>query len=338
MAKAASSLSTTYRDLMRRDERGVKLLDEFAQLGETVPSIPIPSIAEMTKTLHLFDVPAEDIPEILAARSLIEENEELRWLLDRHVAILRHYLGQVTRNVYFLDIPLEHGAIARFFYLYVYAAMTPFTLEYFHNRNIPQDIIAATMSDVGSKVRVHHRNKGMSGLASPWWMALQFRGMIYQLGRLQFERALLGDRVGEAVAAAGLPYGPESHGLSVHIRDFMGPMSPEACDDSFNQARDFFPRYFPEEEPAKIAFCHSWLLDDQLPQHLKPSSNIVQFQQRFHLVHQGERDDASAAIFIWGKTEIPDQLPEQASSLERAIIGHHQAGGHWGWGIGWCKL
>lgn len=328
---------TTFRDAMRADERGAKLLDEFEKLGDTVQHVIIPPNFELEDILRRFDVPEEDIPDIIAARPLIEESEEVRWLLDRHVATLRQHMGQVTSYTRFLDIPLEYGDIARFFYLYVYAAMRPYTLEYFRLRNIPPDIADATLADVGRHVRVHHKNKGMSGMASPWWLALHLRGVIYQLGRLQFERVLLGERAGNAIREAGLPYGPEDMALSIHIPDFMGPFTPRACDESIAQAKVFFPEFFPEQT-IDVAVCHSWLLDDQLPRHLKPTSNIVQFHKRFHLIYQGEKDDSSAAIFIWGITEIPDKPRENASSLERAIIAHHQAGGHWGWGSGWLRL
>jgi hypothetical protein len=80
------------------------------------------------------------------------------------------------------------------------------------------------------------------------------------------------------------------------------------------------------------------LLDDQLPDHLSPTSNIVQFHKRFHLVAQWERDDRGAALFMWGQPAIPGELREGATSLERAIIGHHASGGHWGGGAGWLEL
>ena len=328
---------TTFRDAMRADERGAKLLDEFEELSDQVQPVTIPPSSELEEILRGFEVPEEDIPEIIAARRLIEENEEVGWLLDRHVAVLRKQMGKVTSYNRFLDIPLEYGEIARFFYLYVYAAMRPFTLEYFRGRNIPEAIVDATLADIGRHVRVHYKNKGMSGVGSPWWLTLHLRGVIYQLGRLQFERVLLGERTGNAIREAGLPYGPEDMALSIHIPDFMGPFTPQAIDASIAQAKAFFPDYFPEQ-PIDIGVCYSWLLDDQLPDHLSPTSNIVQFHKRFNLIHQNEKNDSSAAIFIWGKPEIPDVPREGASSLERAIIAHHQAGGHWGGGAGWLRL
>ena len=337
MTEQQNDMGTAFRDLMRTDERGRRLLEEFDALGEDVEPIAIPDETEMTAILRRWDVPEEDFPDILAYRPTLMADAELQWALDRHIAILRKYTDVPSPRVQFLDIPLDAGDVSRFYYFYVYAAMMPFILDYFAARRIPETIINATLSDMGSKARVHHKNRQVSGLASPWWLDLHFRGMIYQLGRLQFERSVLNDRLGEAVAAAGLPYGPGSRALSVHISDFMGPFPPAACDESFAQARTFFPEYFPEEEPVDIAFCYSWLLDDQLPDHLKPTSNIVQFQKRFHLAYQGDRDDASAANFIWGKKQIPP-MPENPTSLERAIIGHHQNGGHWGWGAGWLLL
>jgi hypothetical protein len=90
--------------------------------------------------------------------------------------------------------------------------------------------------------------------------------------------------------------------------------------------------------PVEIAFCNSWLLDTQLPEHLPPFSNIVQFQQRFEIPMQGERDDSGVATFVWAREKMPETLPEHPTSLERALIGFRQQGGHWGTGLGWMRL
>ena len=215
--------------------------------------------------------------------------------------------------------------------------MLPYSLEYLGSRLIPEPIVASTFADVGSKMRVQHRRFGQVGLWIPSWLIRHFRGMIYQLGRLQFERSQLPEPLVESVRAAGFDYQAGDAVLALHIPDFMGPMSPAACDDSFRQAREFFPQYFPEMQ-MEIAFCNSWLLDTQLPDHLPATTNIVQFQQRFVIPVQAERDDSSVATFVWGRDSMPEVVTDESTSLERALIAHRQNGGHWGSGLGWLRL
>jgi hypothetical protein len=333
----ANEPGATFREVWQRDEVGARLLETFADLKLEIERVPIPPEKELIAILHLFQIPESSIPDVLAARSSIESDEELRWLLDRHVALLRYFMGSYTRRIQFIDIPAQYGDVARFFYVYVYATMLPFTLAYLRTNRIPQEICDATFADVGRKIRFHIRKHGISGMIGASWLTRHFRGMIFQLGRLQFERSILNERLVSSVVAAGLPYGVDSPALAIHIPDYMGPFTPALCDESFAQAKSFFPAYFPEM-PVDIAFCNSWLLDDQLPHHLPSTSNIVQFQKRFCIPFQGERDDVSPATFIWASSEIPATPREGASSLERAIIAHRNAGGHWGSGLGWLRL
>ena len=162
---------------------------------------------------------------------------------------------------------------------------------------------------------VHRRRVGTGGLLIPGWLGLHFRGEIYQLGRLQFQRSRLGGRTGEAVRAAGLPLGPEDFALDVHVPGFLGPITPEACDRSLALAREFFARHFPEE-PYQVATCHSWLLDPQLAGYLPKDSNIVRFQDRFRIAYEKkEAADGDPVAFVFGDPELPlDALPRRTDA------------------------
>lgn len=70
--------------------------------------------------------------------------------------------------------------------------------------------------------------------------------------------------------------------LWVHIPS-NGPLGAEAVEESLQQAKAFFARYFPKT-PYRAFVCSSWLLDTGLRAHLKPDSNILAFQKRFHIV------------------------------------------------------
>jgi hypothetical protein len=190
---------------------------------------------------------------------------------------------------------------------------------------------------------VHRKRRGSGGLDHPHWPTLHFRGVLYQLGRLQFQRAQLGGRTGRGVAAAGQPYTTGDPALAVHIPDFYGRLSPEACDASFEQARAFFARHFPAERYA-IATCHSWLLDERLAEYLPADSNIVRFQQRFWPAYAPDADDTTILRYVFGYTGTTVPSPAllaafpQHTALERAVVHHLQSGRHWRGGAGWLLL
>src|SRR5699024_5951961 len=117
-----------------------------------------------------------------------------------------------------------------FFYVHMFVAALPQARDYFRDRNIPESVVQETLADLGRNIRVHRKREGVGGLGVAWWLTLHFRGMIYQLGRLQFERAHLGERGSAGAAAMGIRANPDDHVLSIHIPDFSGPMTPDACD------------------------------------------------------------------------------------------------------------
>jgi hypothetical protein len=123
------------------------------------------------------------------------------------------------------------------------------------------------------------RTYGEQGVTGP---VADTEGELYQLGRLQFQRSRLSNRTGDFLRAAGLPYGPGELALDMHVPDFLGPITPTACDRSIVRAREFFARHF-LAEPYRVTTCHSWLLDPQLAEYLPSDSNIVRFQNRFRL-------------------------------------------------------
>jgi hypothetical protein len=122
----------------------------------------------------------------------------------------------------------------------------------------------------------------------------------------------------------------------VHIPEAR-PLDPEGCDDSFAQARSFFPRYFPEHG-FRVATCTSWLLDDQLAQYLLPSSNIVRFQRRFHLLPGAVDGDQDIFWFVYHRGPAAIDSLDPRSTLERAIVAHVRSGQHWRVRTGWLEL
>nr|WP_237499965.1 acyltransferase domain-containing protein [Streptomyces sp. SID8379] len=304
------------------------------------PEIPwlevaLPGPSELAESLVDLGVPHEDMAQLLSLAGELNRSEESRALLGKAVrGLLWQRTGAPDEGTGLPEFPRAAGAMGRCFAVFVFAAALPHTRVRHRERGIPDDVSRRTLVDLGRNLAVHRRRFGTTGLLVPWWPTRHFRGELYQLGRLQFERRRLGERMGAAVAGAG----PGDPCLSVHIPDFLGPLTPRACDESIARAREFFARHYPEE-PVRVAVCHSWLLDRQLKRYLPAESNIVRFQERFDIVRTSSQpEDDTPVAFVFGGTETPRDLLPRRTGVQRAVLGHLDAGGHWYLGHGWFPL
>jgi hypothetical protein len=328
----------TLLETLRSDQRLAEWLSELEADDSPRIEVQWPDAQELPTVLLDLAIPHEDINELIGLRARMTGDAEVRWLLERTVQSLATHIGTLNHWPRIPTMPESWGAVGRWFYVYVYLGLLPHTAEYHRSRGIPEDVSRRTLADIGRNAAVYRRRHGVGGMNAAWWPLLHLRGELYQLGRLQFQRNTLGNRTGGSVAAAGLPFGPGSPTLSLHIPDFFGPLDPRDCDRSLELAREFFPRYFPRE-PYMIASCHSWLLDPQLRAYLPQDSNIVRFQQRFTLAYSSpEKADRDVIGFVFGDDALPvDRLP-QRSTLERAVVEHLRSGGHWHLGHGWFEM
>ncbi|MGW6026097.1 acyltransferase domain-containing protein [Streptomyces sp. NPDC055099] len=299
----------------------------------------LPTADELPDVLLDLAVPHEDINDLVALRGRLMGDPEARWLLDRSVDAMVREMGKVGDDPQYPALPAELGGLGALFHVFVLVATVPHVRAYHQSRGIPDDISRRTLADLGRHMAVHRRARGGPGLLHPGWNALHFRGELYQLGRLQFQRAVLGERMGGAVAAAGHSADRGDPCLNLHIADFRGPLSPESCDRSMALAREFFARHYPEER-YETAVCHSWLLDPQLRHYLPADSNIVRFQERFRLAPGYERtaDDTTPVAFVFGDRDLPVAGLPRRTRVERAVGDHLRAGGHWYGEHGWFPL
>ncbi|MFG2499555.1 acyltransferase domain-containing protein [Streptomyces sp. NPDC048441] len=299
----------------------------------------LPSADELPDVLLDLAVPHEDINGLVALHRRLTEDAEARRLLDRSVDATVRDMGKVGAGPKYPPLPAELGPLSFFFHVYVFVASLPYVRAYHRSRGIPDDVSRRTLADLGRHIAVHRRARGGPGLLQPGWNSLHFRGELYQLGRLQFQRAVLGERMGRALAAAGYSAGQGDPCLNLHVTDFRGPLSPEACDRSIALAREFFARHFPEER-YETAVCHSWLLDPQLKRYLPAGSNIVRFQGRFRAAdgYGREPEDSVPVAFVFGDGDLPPAELPRRTRVERAVGDHLRAGGHWYAGHGWFPL
>ena len=72
--------------------------------------------------------------------------------------------------------------------------------------------------------------------------------------------------------------------IYIHIpRD--DKLCEEDVDTSFAEVENVIKRYYPELQNEKLAYyTESWLLSPELCQILDDNSNIIRFQQKFHIV------------------------------------------------------
>ncbi|WP_327637247.1 acyltransferase domain-containing protein [Kribbella sp. NBC_00482] len=202
----------------------------------------------------------------------------------------------------------------------------------FHTeRGIPDDISWASLADLGQQLKVSRRTHGEYSLETHWWLTNFWVGNLYWLGRLQYmlfqvteDKPVPGTEPGEWI-------------IGVHIPE-TGPLTPELVDDSIQQAREFFPRYFPEY-PVQTANLWSWLLDPYLLDNLPQDSNMVKFGRRF-TPYGTPNDSQDSAIFFTFRThglEHLDELP-QDTRLQRLVVGRIKDGGTWQSAYGYTKL
>jgi len=325
-------------ETLRSDQKLADWLRVLEAADVAPIDVTLPEADELPEVLLDLAVPHEEINTLVAHRDAVIQNTETYWLLERTVRLLAARVGSVGDRPRLPPLPQSWGDLGRYFYVYVFIATAPYARAEHERVGVSAEVSRRTLADLGRHIAVHRRRNGVGGLLAPDWLSLHLSGELYQLGRLQFQREKLGERTGQAAAAAGAPVGPGSSYLELHIADFSGPLSPVACDRSLDLAREFFPKHYPEESHT-VASCASWLLDPQLAQYLPADSNIVRFQRRFRSAHAPQENyDRDTLGFVFGDPDLPlDTLPRD-STLQRAVVDHLRSGAHWYGGRGWFEL
>jgi hypothetical protein len=280
----------------------------------------LPDRTYLPTIFHRLAIDERDGQEILAAWPSPESDPATWRSLERAYRSLVADMGGFEA-LKLAGPPDGATTLGPYFFVYVYLAALADVRRFHARRGIPDDISWSTLADLGSNLKRDRLLLGDGGLRTSGWLTLHFRGSIYQLGRLQFNRMIV-----RAAHVAGA-FREDEPALGIHIPE-SGPLTPEACDDSLAQARPFFARHFPETQ-MRLAICTSWLLDPQLAEYLAPDSNIVRFGRRFTLVGDGYDGDADVLRFVFHRIGPKiDDLP-QGTTLERAIVAHLRAGKHW---------
>ncbi|MFD4672519.1 acyltransferase domain-containing protein [Lentzea sp. NPDC058450] len=305
------------------------------------PEADVPDLEPVTKDeagrrLALLGVPDADHHAVLATLPSPNRTPELWEALLRCHQVLYAPDPIPSREIDWPNAPAELEEAGRYFYVHLFLLALPSLLALHRRLAIPFDVTAATVQDLGAKVVSYRKYYDQGGFDRQGWLVRHFRGTLFRLGRLQFDRAVLTVDEYRAESESGPKEGTPV--LEVHIPG-DGPMTPEACDESFRRARPFFAAHFPDER-YDHGTCRSWLLDPQLADHLPETSNIVRFQRRWTAFGPTPDCDSDVLEFVYHLPPGTGDLAAlaQETTLQRAIVGHLQSGGHWRQGCGWLAL
>ncbi len=111
--------------------------------------------------------------------------------------------------------------------------------------------------------------------------------------------------------------------LNVHIPSHV-PLTPENADAAYARAWEVLPKCYPEFG-VKVIACFSWLLDPQLKQFLKPDSNLVAFQNKYHRFSMKSGGTDVYSFLFKKPVEKNEDLCED-TSLQRAVKAHYLSG------------
>lgn len=302
----------------------------------------LPDANEAEQLLVQLGVEDRDRSDIIAARPEPVGDAECLWIIDRVFQDILSRMGSPVSVEGFSGypaLPAESGAVGRHLPVWTFLALIPHVRQLHTERSIPDTVSWESLGmAMTSALQGHRAMMGESGLGL-WGfgrtLPLRFRGVDYQLGRLGFH-------IGELSLSGGVC----GYVLGVHI---LGKerLDVAACRASIKQAREFFPRHFPEK-PISFITCASWLMDPQLTDYLDSDSNIVQFQHMFEILPlpdartSSSRSDDDILGYVFDKpadTTTPvaerlDSLP-QTTRLQRAYVQHLRAGHHWHSRTGW---
>jgi hypothetical protein len=318
-------------------------LEELAAIGPPPQPLLLPSRQAAIAELSWLGCRPDDAHAVAATLPSPERTPELWWLLERCYQQLASDLGGVDYLIRrWPSLPSSWGTPGRLFYAHVFLALARDVRRWHDRRGVRPHVSQATLADLGRSLDQYRSEHAQPGLDRQDWLSLHFRGALYELARLQFHRSrlvpgLVGagplfwyDRETAEAMGTGFQYGDAI--LGVHV-PATGPLTPAACDDSLRLASDFFATTFADEH-YPVAVCTSWLLDEQLADYLPATSNILAFQRRFRLL-PGELEDDKGVLHSVFRRRTPLDVLEPRTSLERAVVRHLRAGGHWHIRTGW---
>jgi len=180
--------------------------------------------------------------------------------------------------------------------------------KFYEGHGISGQVFVETMKCFSRFVREHKESYGVYGFDREWWTVRQLSGKLFRIGELEYEMRKDG-----------------KHIISLHIPS-DARLKKDKVLVSIRQAKEFFKEKFPEYENTDMQ-CHSWLLSPTLKKVLSPGSNILAFQELFHIEVLGEDKEGEYKVWVFKRKDLPlRELPEN-TSLQRKLKSYLLSGG-----------
>ena len=212
----------------------------------------------------------------------------------------------------------------------VFLAAANHTRKLYAKAGIDDAVYIATMGFFKRTVREYKEINGVYGFDRTFWWWRQLSLIIFRLGTLEFEI-----RIAEDTARIGFPGEKSLPVIAVHIPS-DAVMTRENLDNSYNTARTFFKKHYPDFNYRCICICYgAWLLSPILKKILPPSSKILEFQSDYAITRMFINDQ-SYFTWVFKQKEQPTNLnllPE-TTFLQCSIKKHLIEGGTIGMAAG----
>ncbi len=209
----------------------------------------------------------------------------------------------------------------------VYMTAAGYVHEKYKEAGLPDTVFFDTFNCLPEKMETHRKFHGTWGYSSVLWPLYHANLTRFRIGRLTYEMQTVPD---DLVTREYLPFQKGERVLKIHISDNE---SLTGCAESMRSARAFFTRHYPEYRDA-VMLTRTWLLDPRLTALLPPESNIIQFQQLFHL-YDYINNEAEVLRRIFGEYKENLEAYTPTSSLGRAVLAHLKEGKALGSGLGY---
>lgn len=144
------------------------------------------SLALSDEDAEILDLPIESLPVLHEALALVRANPDLKRLAQFWHYLLYHLPGTTGDNPSEWPNPQVMGSCAAMFPLVALVSGLDHALRSFGELGIPDEIVRATMADVGLWVRQYHLKFGSWGLGELIWLRMHIRAWIFRVGRLQY--------------------------------------------------------------------------------------------------------------------------------------------------------
>lgn len=184
---------------------------------------------------------------------------------------------------------------------------------------ISQEIYVDTMAAFSRFVREHLESYGRYGFDRGFWTPRQVSAKLFRIGQLEYE---LTAREGEKIVSLHIP-------TDVDLR-------PEILRSSLREGLNELYHIFPACEGMPV-YCHSWLLSPLLKDFLPKKSNILRFQEMFH-IQPDTAPGRDVLLWVFKNPKLPkDEYPEN-TSLQRKLKKFFLDGGEFLEGKGYLRI